>query len=63
MQDAKFEISLKLLNKIGEYLGKKPYVEVATLLNEMAGLRPIVESKLDQNINETAKKDEAIKPD
>lgn len=48
MGPEKFEISLKLLNKIGDYLGKRPYVEVVVLLNEMAALKPIFDANHEQ---------------
>jgi len=36
-----YEISEELLNKIGSYLGKQPYVEVAALIFEMRKLEKI----------------------
>lgn len=43
MEQKKFEITLELLNKIGAYLGSRPYVEVAQLLNELSLVKPVVE--------------------
>lgn len=40
--DTKFEISLKILNEIGAYLGKRPFEEVAQLFTLISGLKVIV---------------------
>jgi len=40
--EQKFEISLDLINKLGNYLSTRPYAEVAQLIALLGQVKPVV---------------------